>query len=108
MDMTWSDARTFRLTAVVADVDVTGGLDMLLSRWRDHLDRVPGADGPDTSAVVTWPSRDVAGVAALLRHGLAPLIVVAVRSTRRLRQPGTPGPGGRAGADVKLRGAGEA
>jgi hypothetical protein len=68
MDMTWSAARTFRLTTLVADADVTRGLDILLSRWRDRLNWVHGAYGPDTSAAVTWPSRDVAGVAALLRH----------------------------------------
>jgi len=46
MDMTWSAARTFRLTALVADGDVTRGLDILLSRWRDHLDRVHGCRRP--------------------------------------------------------------
>jgi hypothetical protein len=108
LDMTWSAARTFRLTALVADGDVASGLDILLSRWRDHLDRVHGADGPDSAAVVTWPSRDVAGPAALLRHGLAPLAGVAVRTTRRLRQPEIPGQGAPAAADVRIRRAGPA
>jgi ribosomal protein S18 acetylase RimI-like enzyme len=108
MDMTWSAARTFRLTALVADGDVTRGLDILLSRWRDHLDRVHGADGLDTCAEVTWPSRDVAGAAALLRHGLAPLVGVAVRTTRGRRHLEIPGRGGPAGADVRIRRAGPA
>jgi hypothetical protein len=86
---------------------VTRGLDILLSRWPDHLDQVHDADGPDTAAVVTWPSRDVAGAAALLRHGLAPLAGVAVRTTWRLRRPEVSGRGGPA-ADVQIRRAGAA
>jgi GNAT superfamily N-acetyltransferase len=111
MDLTWSAARAFRLTALIADEDVDEDLGALLSRWSDHLDRVPGTDGEDTSAVVTWPSRDVEGVAALLRHGLAPLIVVAVRRMGRRGQPQVPdqaGPRWRGGADVRIRRAGPA
>jgi GNAT superfamily N-acetyltransferase len=44
---------------------------------------VPGTAQPDTAAVVTWPSRDVGGIAALVRHGLAPFGVVAARTTGR-------------------------
>ena len=40
----------------------------------------PGVDEEDTAAVVSWPSRDVEGIIALLHHGLQPLAVVAVRS----------------------------
>ena len=106
MELTWSAARAFRLTAVIADADAARSLDIVLSRWREHLDRVPGADGPDTSAVVIWPSRDVTGVAALLRHGLAPLAVVAVRDMRRPRQPQFRT--ARAGSQVRIRRAGPA
>ena len=41
--------------------DVRGALDELLTRWREHLAAVPGADADDTAAVVTWPSRDIEG-----------------------------------------------
>ena len=91
MDLSWGAARRFQLTAQVAVPDVTSALDQLLSLWRDHLAGEPGADGEDTAAVVTWPSRDIDGVAALLRHGFAPLAVVAARATGRP-------PGGRAGS----------
>jgi GNAT superfamily N-acetyltransferase len=36
----------------------------------------------DTAAVVNWPSRDVAGVLALLGHGMQPITVLAARQTR--------------------------
>jgi GNAT superfamily N-acetyltransferase len=90
LDLSWGAARRFQLAAQVAGPDVTSALDQLLSLWRDHLAGEPGADGEDTAAVVTWPSRDIDGVAALLRHGFAPLAVVAARATGRP-------PGGRAG-----------
>src|ERR1019366_2233421 len=73
LDLTWGAARRFRFTAQTAGPDVASALDQLLSLWRDHLASVPGADDEDTAAVVTWPSRDIDGVKALLRHGLAPL-----------------------------------
>src|SRR4029077_17413146 len=79
LDLTWGAARRFELTAYCAGENVTEALDTLLARWRAHLAGVPPAAERDTAAVVTWPSRDVAGVAALLRHGLAPLATIAVR-----------------------------
>jgi hypothetical protein len=85
LEMCWGTARRFQLTAQVASLDVTGSLDELLSAWRAHLAAQPDLDDGDTSAVVSWPSRDVEGVAALLRHGLQPLAVAAVRT-------GPPGP----------------
>jgi GNAT superfamily N-acetyltransferase len=83
LDLAWSAARRFQLTAQVAGPDVTSALDQLLSLWRAHLAGEPGADGEDTAAVVTWPSRDIDGVAALLRHGFAPMAVAAARATGR-------------------------
>jgi GNAT superfamily N-acetyltransferase len=82
MDLTWGAAQRFQLTVRLTSPDVTNALDNLLSLWRDHLADLPGADDEDTAAVVTWPSRDIDGVAALLRHGLAPLAVIAARTTR--------------------------
>ena len=90
LDLAWGAAHRFLLTALVAGPRPAGGLDGLLSRWRDHLADVPDAEGEDTAAVVTWPSRDVAGVPALLRHGLAPLAVLAARVTSRRAAAGGP------------------
>ncbi len=83
LEQAWGAARNFRLTALVGGPRVAQALDALLASWRDHLAGVADADGEDTAAVVTWPSRDVEGITALLRHGLAPLAVVAARVTGR-------------------------
>jgi GNAT superfamily N-acetyltransferase len=80
LELCWGAARRFGLTARVAGPDVAGSLDALLSAWRDHLAAQPGWDDADTSASVSWPSRDVEGVATLLRRGLQPMAVVAVRT----------------------------
>ena len=79
LDLTWAAARRFLLTAHVAGPDVGAGLDQLLARWREHLAATPGTDADDTAAVVTWPSRDVGGIRALMRHGFQPQSVVAAR-----------------------------
>lgn len=93
LDATWGAARRFQLAARVAGPDVGAALDELLSRWRDHLATVPEAGETDTAAMVTWPSRDVGGVQALLRHGFVPLAVVAARAAGRAAAPDAyPGP----------------
>jgi GNAT superfamily N-acetyltransferase len=89
LDLTWGAARRFQLSAAVAGPGVTHSLDQLLSRWRHHLATVPGAGDADTAAVVNWPSRDTEGIAALLRHGLAPLEVLAARTVPRRPPAGT-------------------
>jgi GNAT superfamily N-acetyltransferase len=90
LDLCWGTARQYRLTARVAGPDVTGSLDRLLSDWRDHLAGQPDLNQPDTSAIVSWPSRDVEGVAPLVRHGLQPLAVVAARPISGLGRPAAP------------------
>jgi GNAT superfamily N-acetyltransferase len=77
LDLIEGAAQRFRLTPYVTGSDVVASLDTLLSQWRDHLAAVPEAAGEDTAAVICWPSRDVAGVRALVAHGLAPLGVIA-------------------------------
>jgi GNAT superfamily N-acetyltransferase len=83
LDLSWGAARRFQLSAAVAGPDVADGLDQLLSLWREHLAGLPGTGEDDTAAVVNWPSRDVDGVAVLLRHGLDPLEVLAARTAAR-------------------------
>jgi hypothetical protein len=105
LDLTWGAAHQFRLTARVAGLDPGHSLDQLLALWREHLAAVPGAGDADTSAVVTWASRDVCGVQPLLRHGFAPLAVIAARRTGAQpeeRSPGLGHPG------IQLRRAGQA
>ena len=90
LDLAWGAARRFQLTAWAAGPDMAAALDRLLSRWRDHLASLPEAGLPDTAAVVTWPCRDIGGIATLVRHGLAPFGVVAARTTGR--RPDRTGP----------------
>lgn len=88
LELSWGAARRFTLSAVVADPDVGGGLGRLLGLWHDHLAGLPGTGDEDTAAVVNWPSRDVDGVAALQRHGLGPLEVLAARTAPRRGRAG--------------------
>jgi GNAT superfamily N-acetyltransferase len=83
LDLIEGAARRFVLTPYITGSDVLAALDTLLSRWRDHLAAVPEAAGEDTAAVICWPSRDVAGVRALVAHGLTPLGVIAAWSASR-------------------------
>lgn len=80
LDLTWGASHRFILYPYVGDLEVDTAFDRLLGIWRDHLSAEHCAGSDDTSAVVTWPSRDVGGVKSLLRHGLAPLAVVAART----------------------------
>jgi GNAT superfamily N-acetyltransferase len=113
LDLTWGAARRFELTAWVTGPggpDVTSALDTLLEQWREHLAELPDAAAADTAAVVTWPSRDVDGAAALLRRGFAPLAVIAARTTGAdPSQPAPLGPPAAAvPAGVRIRRAGPA
>ena len=114
LDLSWGAARRFQLATQIAGPDVAMALDRLLSLWRGHLALVPGTDAEDTAAVVTWPSRDIDGIMTLMRHGLQPQSVIAVRP---IGVPsGPPGADGMAGAtsrapgmaDVRIRRAGPA
>jgi GNAT superfamily N-acetyltransferase len=80
---TWDAATKFTLTMRLADPDTQAAADDLLTQWRAHLAGLQEAKADDTSASVTWPSRDVTGVLALLRHGLQPITVIAVRTPGR-------------------------
>jgi GNAT superfamily N-acetyltransferase len=83
LDLSWGAARRFQLAPHIAGPDVAGALDGLLSQWHDHLAAVPETADEDTAALVVWPSRDIQGITTLLRHGLAPMEVIAARPTGR-------------------------
>ncbi|KAA2261622.1 GNAT family N-acetyltransferase [Solihabitans fulvus] len=73
----WSADEVWELTPLIGGSGLAG-MDAVLRAWRRRLDRL-GEPGPDSSCVVTWPSRDAEGTRALLDHGLVPLSTIAVR-----------------------------
>jgi GNAT superfamily N-acetyltransferase len=90
-DACFTAARESRL---VARVDGPKAMAELLDRW-ERLDGV--RPGPDSTAVLTWPSRDTAMTRTLLKHGFAPQTVLAVRRSS------VPAPAGSASAVVVRR-----
>jgi GNAT superfamily N-acetyltransferase len=82
LNQTWGTAGRFSLILRVRDTDPAAAVDDLLGQWRDHLAGLPEAAAADTAAMISWPSRDVTGVSTLLRRGMQPLTVIAVRSAR--------------------------
>jgi GNAT superfamily N-acetyltransferase len=80
---TWGTATKFVLSMRLRGPDVAAAADDLITQWRAHLAGQQQAYADDTAAIVNWPSRDVTGVPALLRHGLQPLTVIAVRPAGR-------------------------
>jgi GNAT superfamily N-acetyltransferase len=108
LDLSWGAARRFQLFAMVADAGLADGLGRLLSQWRDHLAELPGTGDQDTAAIVNWPSRDVDGIATLLRHGLDPLEVLAVRTAPRRAHPPSDAPPLRTDGGPRIRRAGPA
>jgi hypothetical protein len=92
LDLAWSAARQFKLTPRIQGPDGEAGLDRLLTIWGGHLAEVTDHPDEDSAAVVEWPCRDIDGTAALLRHGFAPLGVVAARrADRTAGRSGDPG-----------------
>ena len=79
LNQTWGSASQFSLILRLCEPDTSAALDELLAQWRDHLAGLPEAGAADTAAMVTWPTRDVSGVNALLRRGMQAMTVIAVR-----------------------------
>jgi len=106
LNQTWGAADRFTLVPRLAGQDVAAAADLLIAQWRDHLAGTGPARGPDTSASVVWPSLDITGINALLRHGLQPLTVIAART-----RPAAPVPPDRArgsyGVTIRAAGAGD-
>lgn len=76
----WQPRVVWEFTPSIGDTGAEG-MDAALAALRGWLEReVPAAerDG-DTAVQVTWPSRDVQVIRALLAHGLVPTTALAVR-----------------------------
>ena len=80
LNQTWGTAGRFSLVMRIREADTAVAVDDLLGQWRHHLAGLPQAGADDSAAMISWPARDLTGVNALLRHGLQPLTVIAVRS----------------------------
>ena len=80
---TWGAATRFVLTMRLREADTRPAADDLLTQWHAHLKTQPEAREDDTAAIINWPARDVTGVPALLRHGLRPVTVIALRPKAR-------------------------
>jgi ribosomal protein S18 acetylase RimI-like enzyme len=85
LDQRWLLARVVDPAAMAA----------LLGRWREHLAGPDAPPGPDSAAIVAWPSRDLPMIPVFVAHGLVPDHVIAVRPAGR-PTVGTP-------ADVRVR-----
>ncbi len=103
LNQTWGAADRFTLVPRLSGPDVMAPTDLLLAQWRDHLAGIGATRGPDTSASVVWPSLDITGVRALLRHGLQPLTVIAAR-TRPTSAPHSGPPRGAYGVTIRAAG----
>ncbi|TDP91927.1 GNAT family N-acetyltransferase [Labedaea rhizosphaerae] len=72
----WSALRVWELHPVLPDGVASGpALHALIEKWRPLIRTTQ----EDSSATVTWPSRDVEATRVLLDHGFTPLCVLAVR-----------------------------
>jgi ribosomal protein S18 acetylase RimI-like enzyme len=84
----WRALREHRATLRVAGSQSGELLAQLLTDWDKYLADVATPGDWDTAAVVVRPSRDPVGSAELLRHGFAPVRVLAARPADRLAAPG--------------------
>jgi len=72
----WSAAHVTELYPVLGTSGAAGAA-ALVSAWRARFSS--HTRDPDSAAVVSWPSRDVAATRVFLDRGLVPLAVLAVR-----------------------------
>ncbi|TNC28648.1 GNAT family N-acetyltransferase [Amycolatopsis alkalitolerans] len=87
-DSLWRALVEHRLTLQLAGPEPGDAFAGVLTQWEDYLRDVAPRGDWETAAVVPRPSRDPSGSAELLRHGFAPVRVLAVRPADRLTTPG--------------------
>jgi GNAT superfamily N-acetyltransferase len=92
MESCWGTLRIHSLVTARAGPgadgpDVVSSMAALLSRWQAHVAAQPLDGHGESSAVLTWPSRDTAMTRLFLGHGLLPAVVVAARAAGRPMAP---------------------
>jgi GNAT superfamily N-acetyltransferase len=83
MSSLWSALQVWELHPMIGGA----GMPQLLTQWQTMMSR--RSPGPDSSCLVTWPSRDIRATRAFLSHGLVPLSTLAVRTGPVVPSPGT-------------------
>jgi GNAT superfamily N-acetyltransferase len=85
LEACWGALRQHRLAAGRVGGDPSVSMHALLERWRSHLLSLPASqsDDRDSSAIISWPSRDTGVTQALLDHGLSARSVLAARPAGR-------------------------
>lgn len=78
---TWYPAERHLLIARVGADDPAVAMDTLLTRWTESV--LAGADDAESTAGLTWPSRDILLTPMFLAHGLTPTMVLAIRLAGR-------------------------
>jgi predicted GNAT superfamily acetyltransferase len=81
MPTLWSALEVWELHPMVGE----HGMAELITRWHAMMHR--RAPGPDSSCLVTWPSRDVRAARVFLDHGMVPLSTLAVRTAAPVPPP---------------------
>ncbi|PXY19360.1 GNAT family N-acetyltransferase [Prauserella muralis] len=84
----WHARETWELTPTSPQTGAAG-ISALLAALRGRVERE--RPGPDSACALTWPSRAVAAVPALLEHGLAPYTSLAVRGAEPVAAVTAPG-----------------
>ncbi|ONI71328.1 GNAT family N-acetyltransferase [Actinosynnema sp. ALI-1.44] len=74
MPTLWSALEVWELHPMLGE----HGMAELAEGWRAVMGRL--RTGPDSSCLVTWPSRDVIATRVFLDHGLVPLSTLAIRT----------------------------
>jgi len=85
---TWSELRRHNLSQIrLAGVDPAGEMRRLLASWRERLADEPIPAHGESTAALSWPSRDAEVVKVLRNSGFTPTAVLAARVS-----PSRPGP----------------
>jgi GNAT superfamily N-acetyltransferase len=79
---TWSELRRHSLSQIrIAGPDAAEGMRLLLAAWRERLAEYPVPDHGESTAVLSWASRDDEVVKVLRGSGLVPTTVLAARTS---------------------------